>query len=129
MAVKFRARRHLKYHNSALDELEDDLPYIQYASVNGSSFSKNFLQVGGAIKQSTQKGSYFTKSMSDDDWSNCPSEFVDKSWIGYRIVYVPNNTHYLVMITEVYPVPGRIWTNYYNKDTAKWSGWKTITPS
>lgn len=112
-----------------MNDLEDDLPYIQYASVNGNSFSKNFLQVGSAMKQPSQKGAYFVKTSTDTDWSDAPSALADKAWIGYRIVYTPNNIHYLVVVIEVYPVAGRIWSNHYQKDINKWDGWKSVTPS
>lgn len=37
-----------------------------------------------------------------------------------------NSIHILVEIHELYPVSGRIWSNFYNNGT--WNGWRTITP-
>lgn len=113
--------------NSALEDIESDLPYIQVASRDGSSFSKNFLQVGNAVDLPTQKSAFFVKTSADGEWFGAPPELSNKAWIGYRQVFVPNSIHYLVQITEVYPVPGRIWTRYYNPDSS-WSDWKSITP-
>jgi hypothetical protein len=46
--------------------------------------------------------------------------------LGVRDVYQISPSHYLVKITEAYPVVGRTWYNFYN--VSIWSGWKSVTP-
>lgn len=41
--------------------------------------------------------------------------------IVYRDVLYRELNHILVVLTEAYPEPGRVWTNFYN--TGRWSGW------
>lgn len=104
------------------------LAYTQCDSRDGSTFNRDFLQIGNDVNQPSQKAAYFAKSVSDDNWINMPSELYDSAWIGYRQVFVPNKTHFLVVVTELLPIPGRIWSNYYRYDTETWNGWKHITP-
>ena len=44
------------------------------------------------------------------------------AYIAMREVCWFGSTHVLVVITEAYPVPGRIWANFYN--TGAWDGWQ-----
>lgn len=108
--------------------LYSSLAYTQCDSRDGSTFNRDFLQIGNDVNQPSQKAAYFAKSVSDDNWINMPSELYDSAWIGYRQVFVPNKTHFLVVVTELLPIPGRIWSNYYRYDTETWNGWKHITP-
>ena len=112
-----------KYNN-----LNSALAYTQCDSRDGSTFNRDFLQIGNDVNQPSQKAAYFAKSVSDDNWINMPSELYDSAWIGYRQVFVPNKTHFLVVVTELLPIPGRIWSNYYRYDAETWNGWKHITP-
>ncbi len=108
--------------------LKSDLSYTHYDSRDGSTFQKDFLKIGGTLNNPVQKSAYFVKSKEDSDWENAPSQLAEGTWIGFRRVLVPNSVHFLVEITELLPVPGRIWTNYYRKDLSTWGGWKSISP-
>lgn len=44
------------------------------------------------------------------------------AYIAMREVHWFGSTHVLVVITEAYPVSGRIWANFYN--TGAWDGWQ-----
>lgn len=44
------------------------------------------------------------------------------SFIAYRRVYWFAPTHVLVVVLEAFPIPGRIWANFYN--TRSWDGWQ-----
>ena len=44
------------------------------------------------------------------------------AYIAMREVHWFSSSHVLVIITEAYPVAGRIWANFYN--TGAWDGWQ-----
>lgn len=44
------------------------------------------------------------------------------AYIAMREVHWFSSAHVLVVITEAYPVAGRIWANFYN--TGAWDGWQ-----
>lgn len=92
-------------------------------STDGASFAYNFLLFGNNI---LDQNSFFVKDAASTAWLNYPSDFEGTTWIGIRLVYNLNNTHVLVEIHETYPVPGRIWSNFYN--VSQWTGWKSIIP-
>ena len=95
--------------------------------VDGSSFNKDFLSIYlPAHENRLNAANYFSKPASDSEWSNIPAELSGKMWLGYRAPQRMGGTNELVVITEHFPVAGRIWTNYYNSGT--WQGWKSITP-
>ena len=50
----------------------------------------------------------------------------DGPFIGVWKYFVITDVHGIAIIFEVYPTPGRIWTNVYNQT---WKGWKSITPA
>lgn len=43
-----------------------------------------------------------------------------------REVFWLSNKRAFVRLSEIFPTPGRIWTNCYEQ--TKWTGWKSITP-
>lgn len=44
------------------------------------------------------------------------------AYIAMREVHWFSSSHVMVVITEAYPVAGRVWANFYN--TGKWDGWQ-----
>lgn len=105
------------------------LLFTNAASIDGSSFSYDLLNVTPSLNNTMfQKNAYFSKPVDDSAWKQecIPTSMQGKLWIGYRIVMKRNSIHILVEIHELYPVPGRIWSNFYNNGT--WNGWRTITP-
>ena len=97
--------------------------YLKNVS-RAEDFGKNFLLIKGVDEN---KSSYFEKPTDDSGWSGMPVQMIGTTWLGVRDVYIQDDCHYFVKITEFYPVAGRIWTTFYNIDT--WSGWKSHTPS
>lgn len=112
-----------------MEIMQNDLLYQNFVvSTDGSSFNKNLLLIGlNDPKSNYNRNSYFQKPASDDDWLNFPESMNGRLWIGLRIVYRRNNVHALIEIHEMYPIYGRIWSNFYNSDQS-WQGWKSITP-
>lgn len=47
--------------------------------------------------------------------------------VGIREVKYYNKNNILVLITEIRPNPGRIWTNQYDVARNTWMGWKTLS--
>ena len=95
--------------------------------VDGSSFNKDFLAIYlPGHKNKLNAAEYFSKPANDSEWSNIPAEMSGKLWLGYRVPQRMTSTNELVVITEHYPVAGRIWINYYN--SGNWQGWRNITP-
>ena len=59
--------------------------------------------------------------------TNRPSAWTSGAVVCYRQVmmyYSSSLTHAVVVLWEVYPVPGRLWVNTYN---STWRGWKSVT--
>lgn len=118
-----------KILNDKYEELNQSLLFINAASTDGSSFSYDLLNVTPSLNNTRfQKNAYFSKPVDDSAWKQecIPASMKGKLWIGYRIVMKRNSIHILVEIHELYPVSGRIWSNFYNNGT--WNGWRTITP-
>ena len=112
-----------------METTANDLFFVNIvSSTDGSSFNKNFLLVSleDAISD-RNKTSYFSNPSDDTEWTNFTDEMSGKAWIGIRYVFRRNNLHVLIEIHEMYPVHGRIWSNFYNSDL-RWQGWKSITP-
>lgn len=59
-------------------------------------------------------------------FEGCPTPLKAQEFIGYREVYWYSTINVMVKLIEFYPMPGRVWTNFYNSGT--WTGWKSITP-
>lgn len=53
--------------------------------------------------------------------NRAPGMPTSDAFIAMREVHWFASTHVLVIITEAYPVAGRVWANFYN--TGKWDGW------
>lgn len=89
-------------------------------SDNGSSFGQDFLNVDltnpYALKNATAK--FYCSSGA---YSNCPSNVSSAVFRGIRKVFFYDSAFCLVMLIELYPTAGRIWTNGYFYG---WSGWK-----
>lgn len=106
------------------------LPRYHSGSRDGSSFNKNFLDVNHSnlydIRNTTVP---FYKAANASGWSNCPVANTS-GFLGVREVLIYNlNSWMMVRISEMYPTPGRIWTNVYNPNNSTWTGWKSITPA
>ena len=59
-------------------------------------------------------------------FEGCPTPLKAQEFIGYREVYWYSTINVMVKLIEFYPMPGRVWTNFYNNGT--WTGWKSIMP-
>jgi len=99
-------------------------------SISGSSFAYNLRNVAYSAKVSpVNEPSFF--SMNDDNraqYVNIPNGMpTSGTVVGYREVLYRNSTHILIKITELHPVCGKQYYNFYNNGS--WSGWKNITPS
>ena len=99
------------------------------SETSGAEFGYNFLLVESSNKNSTyHKTSYFSVEPSNESsWKNKPSQMPTGVVIGMREVFYRNNSHILVRLTELYPICGRQYFDFYN--VGIWSGWKVITPS
>ena len=102
-----------------------------YASIDGSSFGKNFLSVNPSVRfdKYKQKACFYWDANTKSDFSNIPTALnsVTGSVIGEREVKYRTDKHILVQVTEMYPVQGRTHSNFYNNGS--WSGWKSLTPT
>lgn len=97
--------------NSNLTQTNQSLLFTNAASIDGSSFSYDLLNVTPSLNNTRfQKNAYFSKPVDDSAWKqeNIPTSMKGKLWIGYRIVMKRNSIHILVEIHELYPVSGRI---------------------
>ena len=107
----------------------DDLGSLDYyKSIDGSSFSKNFLTINPSVrKDNYKKRAYFYwDSNTRDSFSNRPTAMASASTgIGVREVFYRTDKHILVKVTEMWPVPGRQHFNFYNNGS--WSGWREAT--
>ena len=119
--------------NSALETKQDEF-YTSVAPLNEVPFAiqKNMVLISNQIDGANNKSGYF--SITDDnrsEWIGL-SELMPQSgdFIGFREVYVkqgtPGTEHIMAKVTEMYPLCGRQYFNFYNHGT--WQGWKSITP-
>ena len=93
---------------------------------SGAPFNKNFIQVEiGNPKSNYHRSSYFAKPANDGTWSNIPTGMDTTLFTGYREVLYRSTIGIEIKITEMYPVPGRIWWAYYNSGT--WYMWYVTT--
>ena len=69
-------------------------------------------------------------SITDDnrsEYNNIPPQMPQSNTvIGCREVLRKSDIHVLIKITEMYPMAGRQYYNFYN--VGNWDGWKVITP-
>lgn len=68
-----------------------------------------------------------TKKITDNvkNLLNCPITD-DVAFVTIRELFILHENYYIVRLTEISPVPCRIWVNVYNWDN--WSGWKQVVP-
>ena len=93
------------------------------SDTSGASFNYNPLDVDTTNRKATvNAASGFYKTASNSNWSNLPSDYDTRAWLGYRMVFWLNATYQLVFIVEMIPYPGRIWTNLCISGT--WNGWR-----
>lgn len=119
--------------NSAL-EAKQDVYYTSVAPLNEVPFTtqKNMVLISRQIDGANNKSGYF--SITDDN----RSEWIGLSgimpqsgdFIGFREVFVKSgisgSEHIMAKITEMHPLCGRQYYNFYNHGV--WVGWTVITP-
>ena len=99
-----------------------DIPFSD--DENGNSFEKDFLNVD-LEDRFAQKNADSIFYSSNGSIANCPAALIDSVFWGYRKVFIMNNAFCIVILIEVYPKPGRIWTNGY---FYVWGDWKYHNP-
>ena len=102
------------------------------SGVNGSTFNKNFQQVGSDESSEYRKRAYFLITSSDlSNWSNYPGDFSGvPTIVGLREVFSPTSAFVMVKLTMIWPTPGKQYYRSYNSGTGEWSGsgWYEIEP-
>ena len=102
----------------------------------GAGFGYDLLWIDSTSRYSNchKAGYYWIGSVDEmnNTWSGLNDEMknvvnTSGGFMGYREVFWRNGNHILVRLTEMYPEPGRTWTNFYNY--GKWSGWRTLRNS
>lgn len=101
--------------------------------LTGTPFDKDFLKVDSSDPVAVEHaGAFFYRPKADLSlWSNGPATNDDYNWRGYRFVLWYNTQFQLVIVIELFPYPGRIWSNFHN-GTSGWVGWRytsAVTPS
>lgn len=101
-------------------------------TTDGSSFSKNFLNVGISNPDDDRnKRTYFVISQEDQtDFTNVPPGLFKSgnSSAGVREVYRISQNLIMIKITEIHPVPGTQYFRTYNNGTWNEPGWQVISP-
>ena len=114
---------------------KQDIYYTSIAPQNEAPFAanKNMVLIARDVKGANNKSGYF--SITDDnrsEWKGLSGLMPQSGiFIGFREVYVKQGDsgreHILAKITEMYPVCGRQYFNFYNYGS--WGGWSVITPN
>lgn len=104
--------------------LLQSLSHFDSTATDGSQFGKNFLNVNRINLYDIRNTEAAFIKADNTGWSNYP---VSGAFEGVRKVVCVNSTHILVIVTELYPTCGRIWTNGYRGSA--WTGWKALTPA
>ena len=68
---------------------------------------------------------HYFRQPNGTEFEGCPSVLKGEEFIGYREIYWYSPINVMVQLREFYPIPGRVWANFYNNGT--WTGWKSIT--
>lgn len=96
--------------------------------------SVDFLQIDTTRIDASENRSYFFGTNDPSVYTNSP--YTAGAFYGYRTVAIGTMSNgttphlFAVTIHELYPVPGRIYTNCYDINQKAWfSGWKTLTPT
>ena len=102
--------------------------------LDGSSFGKDFLNVDQVNRHAIQNAAtfFYRPQASIAEWSNAPATNDSYSWRGYRFVLWYSASFQIVVVFELFPYPGRIWSNFYNTATYGWTGWRytsAVSPS
>ena len=101
-------------------------------TTDGSSFNKNFLDVGiSNPSDERNKRTYFVISQDDQEgFTNVPPGLFKSgnSSAGVREVYRISQNLAMIKITEIHPVPGTQYFRTYNNGSWNTPGWKIITP-
>ena len=114
---------------------KQDIYYTSIAPLNEALFAvnKNMLLVDTSnVNGVSNKSGYF--SMNDNtrsEWTGLSGKMPQSGlFIGFREVYakqaILGSEHIMLKITEMYPVCGRQYFNFYNYGS--WVGWSAITP-
>ena len=105
---------------------------IVAAGTDGSSFNKNFLNIGSTADAASRQRAYFIVTQSGvSEWQNVPEEIQTASTsVGVREVFSPTSVIVCVKLTMFWPVPGRQYYRTYNSNNGAWNdgGWKKVEP-
>lgn len=114
--------------NSALED-KQDIYYTSIAPAGESPFAanKNMVLISAQIDGAYNENGYF--SITDDnrsEWLGLSGLMPQSGiFLGFREIYVkqgiPGQEHIMLKITEMYPVCGRQYFNFYNHGS--WVGW------
>lgn len=120
--------------NSAL-ETKQNVYYTSVAPLNEAPFAsnKNMVLISQYLDGENNKSGYF--SINDNnrsEWKGLSGLMPQSgNFIGFREVYVKQGTtgteHIMAKITEMYPICGRQYFNFYNHGA--WVGWNVISPT
>lgn len=89
--------------------------------------NNDFLTISLQDRFNTLNKCHYFRQPGGTEFKTCPSALKGKEFIGYREVYWYAATNVMVQLKEFHPIPGRVWSNFYNSGT--WTGWKSISPS
>ena len=70
---------------------------------------------------------HYFRQANGTEIMGCPEILKGKEFIGYREIYWYAPINVMIRLIEFYPIPGRIWTKFYNNGT--WSSWGSIIPT
>lgn len=120
--------------NSALED-KQDIYYTSIAPAGEAPFAanKNMVLISQYLDGENNKSGYF--SINDNnrsEWKGLSGLMPQSGdFIGFREVYVkqgtPGTEHIMAKITEMYPLCGRQYFNFYNHGS--WVGWTVIAPA
>lgn len=120
--------------NSAL-ETKQNVYYTSVAPLNEAPFAsnKNMVLISQYLDGENNKSGYF--SINDNnrsEWKGLSGLMPQSGdFIGFREVYVkqgtPGTEHIMAKITEMHPICGRQYFNFYNHGA--WVGWNVISPT
>lgn len=119
--------------NSALGS-KQDIYYTSIAPLNEVPFAinKNMVLITKQINGANNQSGYFSITDANrSEWLGLSEKMPQSgTFIGFREVYVKNgdtgSEHIMAKITEMYPLCGRQYYNFYNHGS--WVGWTVITP-
>ena len=89
--------------------------------------NNDFLHISLKNRFDAANRCHYFRQPNGTEYKACPSVLKAKEFIGYREIYWYATKNIMVRLVEFYPIPGRLWTNFYNN--GEWTGWKSIIPS